>query len=136
MDGINYGVFSNSSSDITGFTYNFSSNLLIPIKNDLILSILYILHPESHLDSFNIESLYTSSASSITLESLGDFVDIDLDSRGLEDTKLLVPKKSIYSIGLEKKNSSNCGFPHLVITDFGCCLADSEIGLKSPWHRT
>ena len=105
MDGINYGVFSNSSSEITGFTYNFSSNLLIPIKNDLTLSILYILHPESHLDSFNIESLYTSSASSITLESLGDFVDIDLDSRGLEDTKLLVPKKSIYSIGLEKKNS-------------------------------
>ena len=105
MDGINYGVFSNSSSEITGFTYNFSSNLLIPIKNDLTLSILYSLHPESELDSFNIESLYTSSASSITLESLGDFVDIDLDSRGLEDTKLLVPKKSIYSIGLEKKNS-------------------------------
>jgi len=32
-------------------------------------------------------------------------VDIDLDARGLENTKLPVPKKSIYSIGLEKKNS-------------------------------
>ena len=105
MDGVNYGVFSNSSSEITGFTYNFSSNLLIPLKNDLTLSILYSLYPEGELDSFNIESLYTSNASSITLESLGDFVDIDLDSRGLENTKLPVPKKSIYSIGLEKKNS-------------------------------
>jgi hypothetical protein len=35
---------------------------------------------------------------------LGDFVDVDLDSRGLENTKLPVPKKSIFSIGLEKKN--------------------------------
>ncbi|MDA9041938.1 FAD-dependent oxidoreductase, partial [Flavobacteriaceae bacterium] len=38
-------------------------------------------------------------------ESLGDFVDVDLNSRGLENTKLPVPKKSIYSLGLEKKNS-------------------------------
>ena len=105
MDGVNYGVFSNSSSEITGFTYNFSSNVLIPLKNDLSLSLLFSLYPEGELDSFNIESLYTSNASSISLESLGDFVDIDLDARGLENTKLPVPKKSIYSIGLEKKNS-------------------------------
>ena len=105
MEGVNYGVFSNSSSEITGFTFNFSSNILIPIKNDLTLSILYSLYPKEELDSFNIESLYTSNASTISLESLGDFVDIDLDSRGLENTKLPVPKKSIYSIGLEKKNS-------------------------------
>ena len=105
MNGVNYGVFSNSSSEITGFTYNFSSNVLIPLKNDLSLSLLFSLYPEGELDSYNIESLYTSSASSISLESLGDFVDIDLNARGLENTKLPVPKKSIYSIGLEKKNS-------------------------------
>ena len=105
MNGVNYGVFSNSSSEITGFTYNFSSNVLIPLKNDLSLSLLFSLYPEGELDSYNIESLYTSNTSSISLESLGDFVDIDLDTRGLENTKLPVPKKSIYSIGLEKKNS-------------------------------
>jgi hypothetical protein len=105
MNGVNYGVFSNSSSEITGFTYNFSSNVLIPLKNDLSLSLLFSLYPEGELDSYNIESLYTSNASSISLESLGDFVDIDLNARGLENTKLPVPKKSIYSIGLEKKNS-------------------------------
>lgn len=105
MNGVNYGVFSNSSSEITGFTYNFSSNVLIPLKNDISLSLLFSLYPEGELDSYNIESLYTSNASSISFESLGDFVDIDLDARGLENTKLPVPKKSIYSIGLEKKNS-------------------------------
>jgi hypothetical protein len=66
---------------------------------------MYSLYPEGDLDSFNIESLYTSSTSSVSLESLGDFVDVDLNSRGLENTKLPVPKKSIYSLGLEKKNS-------------------------------
>ncbi|MBJ34921.1 MAG: hypothetical protein CMC90_03375 [Flavobacteriaceae bacterium] len=105
MDSVNYGIFSNSSSEIKGFTYNFSANILIPIKNNLSISILYSLHPESKLNSYNIESLYTSNTSSISLESLGDFVDIDLKARGLENTKLPVPKNSIYSIGLEKKNS-------------------------------
>ncbi len=49
--------------------------------------------------------MYTSNASSITVESLGDFVNVDLNSRGIENTKLKVPSKSIYSIGIEKKDS-------------------------------
>ena len=105
IENVNYGVFSNSSSEISGFTYHFSSNLSIPLKNDLTVNLVYSFYPEGDLSSFNIESLYTSNSSSITLESLGDFVDVDLNSRGLENTKLPVPKKSIYSLGLEKKNS-------------------------------
>jgi hypothetical protein len=105
IENVNYGIFSNSSSEISGFTYNFSSNLSIPLKNDFSLNLVYSLYPEGDLNSFNIESLYTSNTSSISLESLGDFVDVDLNSRGLENTKLPVPKKSIYSLGLEKKNS-------------------------------
>ena len=105
IENVNYGIFSNSSSKITGFTYNFSSNVSIPLKNDLKLNLVYSFYPEGDLNSFNIESLYTSNNSSISLESLGDFVDVDLNSRGLEKTKLPVPKKSIYSLGLEKKNS-------------------------------
>lgn len=105
MEGVNYGIFTNSSSEITGFTYNFSSNITIPLKNNFTLTLLYSYNPEGELESFNIESLYTSSTSSISLESLGDFVDVDLNSRGLENTKLPVPKKIIYSLGLHKKNS-------------------------------
>ena len=105
IENVNYGIFSNSSSKITGFTYNFSSNVSIPLKNDLKLNLVYSFYPEGDLNSFNIESLYTSNNSSISLESLGDFVDVDLNSRGLENTKLPVPKKYVYSLGLEKKNS-------------------------------
>ena len=112
IENVNYGIFSNSSSEISGFTYNFSSNLSIPINNDLTLNLVYSFYPEGNLNSFNIESLYTSNTSSITLESLGDFVDVDLNSRGLENTKLPVPKKSIYSLGLEKKNSWFIGFQY------------------------
>tara|TARA_Y200000002_G_scaffold161970_1_gene133717 strand:+ start:991 stop:2268 length:1278 start_codon:yes stop_codon:yes gene_type:complete len=112
IENVNYGIFSNSSSEITGFTYNFSSNLSIPLKNDFTLNIVYSFFPEGELNSFNIKSLYTSNTSAITLESLGDFVDVDLNSRGLENTNLPVPKKSIYSLGLEKKNSWFIGFQY------------------------
>ena len=112
IENVNYGIFSNSSSEISGFTYNFSSNLSIPLKNNFTLNLVYSFYPEGNLDSYNIESLYTSNSSSISLESLGDFVDIDLNSRGLENTKLPVPKKSVYSLGLEKKNSWFLGFQY------------------------
>jgi len=112
IENVNYGIFSNSSSEISGFTYNFSSNLSIPLKNDFTLNLVYSFYPEGDLDSYNIESLYTSNTSSITLESLGDFVDVDLNSRGIENTKLPVPKKSIFSLGLEKKNSWFLGFQY------------------------
>ena len=112
IENVNYGIFSNSSSEISGFTYNFSSNLSIPLKNDFTLNLVYSFYPEGDLDSYNIESLYTSNSSSISLESLGDFIDIDLNSRGLENTKLPVPKKSVYSLGLEKKNSWFIGFQY------------------------
>ena len=112
IENVNYGIFANSSSEISGFTYNFSSNLSIPLKNDFTLNLVYSFYPEGDLDSYNIESLYTSNSSSISLESLGDFVDIDLNSRGLENTKLPVPKKSVYSLGLEKKNSWFLGFQY------------------------
>jgi hypothetical protein len=112
IENVNYGIFSNSSSEISGFTYNFSSNLSIPLKNEFTLNLVYSFYPEGDLDSYNIESLYTSNTSSITLESLGDFVDVDLNSRGLENTKLPVPKKSIFSLGLEKKNSWFLGFQY------------------------
>jgi hypothetical protein len=112
IENVNYGIFSNSSSEISGFTYNFSSNLSIPLKNDFTLNLVYSFYPKGNLDSYNIESLYTSNSSSISLESIGDFVDIDLNSRGLENTKLPVPKKSVYSLGLEKKNSWFLGFQY------------------------
>ena len=35
-DNINYGIYSNSSSEITGFNYIISSSLTIPLNNEII----------------------------------------------------------------------------------------------------
>ena len=33
-ENVNYGLYSNSSSEISGFNYNLSSSFTIPLKND------------------------------------------------------------------------------------------------------
>ena len=103
-DNINYGLYSNSSSEITGFNYMISSSLIIPLKNDLKASFIFNYNPSSKLNSYNVESIYTSTSSTINLETLGDFIDVDLSSSGLENTDLIISDRSIYSFGLEKKN--------------------------------
>ena len=65
---------------------------------------VYNYHPSNNLKSFNTQSIFTTTSSTINVESLGDFVDIDLD-RKLQNTSLNIPQKSVYSIGLEKKNN-------------------------------
>ena len=103
-DNINYGLYSNSSSEITGFNYMISSSLIIPLKNDFKASFIFNYNPSSKLNSYNVESIYTSTSSTINLETLGDFIDVDLSSSGLENTDLIISDRSIYSFGLEKKN--------------------------------
>ena len=75
--------------------------------------------PSSILNSVNTQDLYTSTTNLINLNSLGDFVEVNLEERGLKSTELRVPKKYIYGVGLgnynkwyigaqiEKKFSSN-----------------------------
>jgi hypothetical protein len=104
-EDVNYGIYTNSSSEISGFTYNFSSNFSIPLNEELLLNLVYSLSPKNNLNSNNVKSVYTSTSSTINLESLGDFVNVDLESKGLQNTLLSVSEKTIYSIGLEKKNN-------------------------------
>ena len=49
VEGVNYGLFSNSSSEIDGFTYHFSSNIMIPLKNEMKLNLLFSLYPKDNL---------------------------------------------------------------------------------------
>ena len=45
-EGVNYGIYSDSSSDISGFNYQFSSNIDIPIKKDLNFNIMLSYSPK------------------------------------------------------------------------------------------
>jgi len=117
--GVNYGIYSNSSSEISGFNYQLSSNIDIPINRDLKFNIMLSYSPSSILNSTNTKFLYTSTTNLINANSLGDFVEVNLEDRGLKSTELRVPKKYTYGIGLgntkkwyigaqiEKKFSSN-----------------------------
>jgi hypothetical protein len=118
-EGVNYGIYSNSSSEISGFNYQLSSNIDIPINRDLKFNIMLSYSPSSILNSANTRDLYTSTTNLINPNSLGDFVEVNLEQRGLKNTELRVPKKYTYGIGLgnskkwfigaqvEKKFSSN-----------------------------
>ncbi len=118
-EGVNYGIYSMSSSEITGFNHQFSSNIDIPINKKLKFNILLSYSPSSVLKSVNLQDLYTSTTNLINANSLGDYVEVNLEERGLRSTELSVPKKYIYGVGLgdinkwfigaqiEKKFSSN-----------------------------
>ena len=118
-EGVNYGIYSMSSSEITGFNHQFSSNIDIPINKKLKFNILLSYSPSSVLKSANLQDLYTSTTNLINANSLGDYVEVNLEERGLKSTELSVPKKYIYGVGLgninkwfigaqiEKKFSSN-----------------------------
>ena len=99
-EGVNYGIYSNSSSEISGFNNQFSSNIEIPINRDLKFNIILSYSPSSILKSINTKDLYTSTTNLINANSLGDFVEVNLEERGLKSTELRVPKKYTYGIGL------------------------------------
>ena len=103
-EGVNYGIYSNSSSEISGFTNQFSSNIEIPINRDLKFNIILSYSPSSILKSINTKDLYTSTTNLINANSLGDFVEVNLEERGLKSTELRVPKKYTYGIGLGDVN--------------------------------
>jgi len=103
-EGVNYGIYSNSSSEITGFNHQFSSNLEIPINKDLQFNIMLSYSPSSVLKSINMKDLLTSTTNLINANSLGDFVEVNLEERGLKSTELNVPKKYTYGIGLGNTN--------------------------------
>jgi len=103
-EGVNYGIYSNSSSEISGFNNQFSSNIEIPINRDLKFNIILSYSPSSILKSINTKDLYTSTTNLINANSLGDFVEVNLEERGLKSTELRVPKKYTYGIGLGDVN--------------------------------
>ena len=58
----------------------------------LSLNLVYNYNLSDYLNSFNSEFIYTSTSSSINVESLGDFVDVDLANSGFKIPVFLFQK--------------------------------------------
>ena len=110
FNDVSYGIYAQSSSEINGFNYLLSSNLKLPITKEVEIFINYIHEPSSYLESTNSEFLYTATSSVINLNTLGDFVETDLESRNLKKTQLLVSKSQTFGFGLKKQNNWFLGF--------------------------
>ncbi len=65
---------------------------------------MFSYSPSSVLKSINLRDLYTSTTNLINANSLGDFVEVNLEERGLKSTELSVPKKHVYGVGLGNIN--------------------------------
>lgn len=68
------------------------------------------------------------------LEGIAHMVEHKIAHRDLKSDNILVNLASSPDLtGVQTAQSNTCHFPHLVISDFGCCLADSKLGLKMPY---
>ena len=69
------------------------------------------------------------------LEGISHMVEHKIAHRDLKSDNILisVDSSSYDSVGVDERVKSSFQFPHLVISDFGCCLADSKLGLKLPY---
>ena len=68
------------------------------------------------------------------LEGINHMVQNEIAHRDLKSDNILIhPAPPLETMLLPEARSNNYQFPHLVISDFGCCLADSKDGLKLPY---
>ena len=68
------------------------------------------------------------------MEGITHMVNHEIAHRDLKSDNILVNRAfSNTIVGEKEARSQNYQFPNLVITDFGCCLADSKLGLKLPY---
>ncbi len=99
IDGLENGTYLESNSSLSGISYKFSANLILPIK-DIDLHGLFSFSPESELTSQNIQIVYTRSL--LNGDQLGDLEETDLSSRGLDETIFRLPKSFSFGLGIGK----------------------------------
>ena len=92
VDGIDNGTFLVNESDVSGFSYQFSLQAVIPIKNKLTAQALFSVEPQAFLYSQNRRIFYTQS---LSREAIIEFTEIDLTQSGLNQTNLEIIKRIV-----------------------------------------
>lgn len=102
VDGIDNGTFLVNESDVSGFNYQLSLQLILPIKNKFTAQAMFSVEPLSNIDSQNRRIFYTQS---LSRETIIEFTEIDLTQSNLNQTALeLSPTTKIgFGFGKNKK---------------------------------
>jgi len=102
VDGIDNGTFLVNESDVSGFNYQLSLQVVLPINNKFKAQAMFSVEPLSSINSQNKRIFYTQS---LSRETIVEFTEIDLTQSNLNQTTLeLSPTTKIgFGFGKNKK---------------------------------
>jgi len=107
LEGIDNGTFLTNQSDLSGLNYQFSAQTNIPIQKKYLLQGMFSFQPQALLKSQNERVFYTLSSAN---QTISDFVEINLNARGLDETELMVPEVLKFGVGFGKNKKWFLGF--------------------------
>jgi hypothetical protein len=100
LNGVDNGTFLSNQSSISGLSYLFSAQANFSIKNKYELQGMFSFQPKAPLNSQNNRAFFAQSLSN---QSIADFVEVDLNAQGLEETYLDVSETQRIGIGIGEK---------------------------------
>ena len=106
-EGVENGTFLTNQSSLSGLNYQFSIQANIPIQRKYLLQGMFSYQPEAELNSQNSRIFYTQS---ITNETVVDFQEIDLTSRGLNETTLEASATTKFGFGFGQNKKWFLGY--------------------------
>ncbi|MCY3999115.1 MAG: hypothetical protein OXE55_07150 [Flavobacteriaceae bacterium] len=100
IEGVDIATYSDESSKINGWSYQFTSEFDIALFERINLSGLFSFQPQANLNSENQRVYYTRSLQEGTIE---DFDEFDLGNQNLDKTEKILPQTFKIGIGLGQK---------------------------------
>ena len=99
IDEIDNGTFVTHDSNVSGFSYQFSAQAIIPLSKKYSTQLMFSYQPLGSLDSQNSKIYYTQS---LSRQTIIEFTEVNLSSSGLEKTNLDVSPTTSYGFGFGK----------------------------------
>ena len=117
-DQLTLGTVLENKSSVSGLDFKFSSQLEIPIKDNLQLQAMFYFVPRANLISTNSRFLNTRTYNSTN--NFGDYIEIDLFDFGLNKTEIIIPSIVSFGIGIgeERKWFSGIQYTLNAMNDF------------------
>lgn len=95
-------LFLANESSVSGFSYQLSAQLKVPLKNKYQAQAMFSYQPEGLLDAQNSRVYYIQS---LSRETIIDFTEIELVGTGLDRTDLSLSRTTKTGLGFGKNQS-------------------------------